>query len=177
MPTPNALDDDTFDETDALDDAEPTDADLAAEEVASDEPTEEPTGEEIASDEPDDATDDDDAPPPPPSRAAPPAPASRTSAVKPLPQGFVPLPVLPVGDPRIPADVETLAEAAICAAVFRRLAEHAEAHVAHILASDEEMPPFYLDDEDRDLLAALFAKDTALAARIRLAAGSVPRAL
>jgi len=80
-----------------------------------------------------------------------------------------------VGDPRIPADAITLAEATICATVFRRMADHAAAQVAAILASDEEMPPFYVDDEDAALLASLFATDVALAGRIRLAAGSTPR--
>jgi hypothetical protein len=74
-----------------------------------------------------------------------------------------------------PGDVETLAEATICAAVFQILAADAQAHVDRILATDEELPPFSMDDADRDLLAARFANDSALAARIRLAAGSVPR--
>jgi len=150
---------------------EPIAADTDALVADTDEPSE-PTAlvedaDEAAGDQDDD---DDDLPPPP---AAPAAPAR--SIVTPLPEGFVPLPVVPVGDPRIPVDANTLAEAAICATVFRRMAEHAEAHIAHILASDEELPPFYLDDEDRDLLAHLFARDTDLAARIRLAAGSAPR--
>jgi len=157
------------DETTTLaEDIEPTDADLAALDNATNEPSE-PTA--MIEDADGDDDDDDDLPPPPAAPAAAPA----RSVITPLPEGFVPLPVVPVGDPRIPVDSNTLAEAAICAAVFRRLAEHAEAHITHILAADEELPPFYLDDEDRDLLAHLFARDTDLAARIRLAAGSAPR--
>ena len=150
---------------------EDTDEPIAADTDALDNATNEPSEPTAMIEDADGDDDDDDDLPPPP--AAPVAPAR--SIVTPLPEGFVPLPVVPVGDPRIPVDANTLAEAAICATVFRRMAEHAEAHIAHILASDEELPPFYLDDEDRDLLAHLFARDTDLAARIRLAAGSAPR--
>ncbi|RRR67217.1 MAG: hypothetical protein EI684_19310 [Candidatus Viridilinea halotolerans] len=115
-------------------------------------------------------TEDDDVPPPPP-----PQPQAAAGVIKPLPTGVVPLPIIPVGDRRIPVDADTLAEAAICAAVFQRLADCAMAHVVHILASDEDLPPFYMDDADRDLLAELFATDNAIATRVRLAAGTKVR--
>jgi hypothetical protein len=142
------------------------DEELAEEEAGDgEEPTEAPGDDEEVGDE------EDEEPPPPP-----PAPASpNAKVVKVLPSGHVPLPVVAVGDPRVPLDATTLAEAAICAAVFRVMAERAEAILAAILAADDELPPFVMDDADRDLLAAMFAKDTALAARIRLAAGTTPR--
>lgn len=136
------------------------------------EPEEPAAGDEEVAGEGDEAVEDE-PPPPPPAPAAAPRPTPKP--VKALPKGFVPLPVVPVGDPRVPLDATTLAEATICATVFRRLAEHADAQVAAILASDDEMPPFYVDEEDAALLANLFATDVALASRIRLAAGSTPR--
>lgn len=131
-----------------------------AEEPDEDQPDEE-VGDEDADDEP---------PPPPPARALAPA-----RDIKKLPTGHMPLPVVALDDKRLALDATTLAEAAICAAVFRALADNAQAIYDAILAADEELPPFVMDDADRDLLAALFAKDTAIAGRIRMAAGTTPR--